>query len=93
MSEGINVVSRTQIVIVDPITSAVSIINAGPPGPSTPGGEWISMTQAEYDALPVKDPDTLYVISGPGAVWLSMTQAQYDALPVKDPDVLYVILP
>jgi hypothetical protein len=31
----------------------------GPPGPS---GQWISLTQAEYDALPVKDPAVLYVI-------------------------------
>jgi hypothetical protein len=25
---------------------------------------WVSLTQAEYDALPVKDPATLYVIVG-----------------------------
>jgi len=25
---------------------------------------WVSMTQAAYDALPVKDPNTLYVIVG-----------------------------
>ena len=37
----------------------------GPPGPPGPPGEdakWVSMTQAQYDALPDKDPSTLYVI-------------------------------
>jgi hypothetical protein len=34
----------------------------GPPGPPGPQGKWVSMTQAAYDALVVKDPDTLYVI-------------------------------
>jgi hypothetical protein len=45
----------------------------GPPGPQgatgTPGaagaqGVWVSMTQAAYDALSVKDPAVLYVIVG-----------------------------
>jgi hypothetical protein len=37
----------------------------GPTGPAGAAGadaQWDSMTQAEYDALPVKDPNTLYVI-------------------------------
>ncbi len=33
--------------------------NVGPPGPS---GQWVSMTQAEYDALVEVNPETLYVI-------------------------------
>lgn len=44
---------------------------AGPPGPAStvpgpqgPPGVWVQMTQAAYDALPVKDPGTLYVIVG-----------------------------
>lgn len=32
--------------------------NVGPPGPQ---GQWVSMTQAEYDAI-IPDPDVLYVI-------------------------------
>jgi hypothetical protein len=39
----------------------------GPPGPEGPAGadaEWVQMTQAEYDALPIKDPNTLYVVVG-----------------------------
>lgn len=34
----------------------------GDPGPPGPQGQWDSMTQAEYEALPSKNPDTLYVI-------------------------------
>lgn len=36
----------------------------GPMGPPGPPGIWVQMTQAQYDALPVKDPNTLYVIVG-----------------------------
>ena len=43
----------------------------GPPGPAStvpgpPGenAEWVQLTQAAYNALPVKDPQTLYVIIG-----------------------------
>jgi hypothetical protein len=38
MSGEINVISRTQQVIVEPASSAVSIINAGPQGPGGPAG-------------------------------------------------------
>ena len=37
----------------------------GPPGPPGADAHWVSMTQSEYDALPVKDPETLYVIVFP----------------------------
>jgi len=36
----------------------------GPTGPQGPPAPWTQMTQAAYDALPVKDPGTLYVIVG-----------------------------
>lgn len=36
----------------------------GPPGPAGADAEWVQMTQAEYDALPTKDPNTLYVVVG-----------------------------
>lgn len=35
---------------------------AGPVGPAGADAEWVQMTQAAYDALAVKDPDTLYII-------------------------------
>lgn len=36
----------------------------GPPGPAGPQGQTnvISLTQTEFDALPTKDPQTLYII-------------------------------
>lgn len=38
MSGEINVISRTQTIIVDPASSAIAIVNAGPMGPTGPGG-------------------------------------------------------
>lgn len=35
---NIKVVSKTQRIIVDPATSSISVINAGPMGPGSPGG-------------------------------------------------------
>jgi hypothetical protein len=35
MSGEINVVSRTQIIVVEPVSKSVAIINAGPPGPNS----------------------------------------------------------
>ena len=34
----------------------------GPTGPPGPQGQWVSLTQAEYNALSPPDPETLYVI-------------------------------
>jgi hypothetical protein len=34
----------------------------GPIGPEGPQGKWVSLTQAEYNALDPPDADTLYVI-------------------------------
>ena len=39
MSSDINVISRTQHIIVDPASSAVVAINAGPIGPGGPAGQ------------------------------------------------------
>lgn len=36
----------------------------GPPGPQGAQATWTQLTQAQYDALPVKDPNMLYVIVG-----------------------------
>jgi hypothetical protein len=56
MSGEINVISRTQIIYVDPTSGSVSIINAGPQGPAGPIGEvsTAAMTQAIDNALAVK---------------------------------------
>jgi len=34
----------------------------GPPGPPGPFGAWTAMTQPEFEAIPVKDPEMLYLI-------------------------------
>jgi hypothetical protein len=47
MSE-INVVQRTQRLIVDMPTRSVAVINTGPPGPAGPVS---GITQGEFDAL------------------------------------------
>lgn len=47
MSE-INVIQRTQRLIVDMPTRTVAIISAGPPGPAGPVS---GITQGEFDAL------------------------------------------
>lgn len=36
--------------------------NSGPRGPKGDSGEWMALTQSEYDALNPPDPDVLYVI-------------------------------
>ena len=42
--------------------TGLQVIAAGNVGPPGPPGQWVSMTQAEYDALASPNPDTLYVI-------------------------------
>jgi hypothetical protein len=45
-------------------TSSVTIVatNTGPRGPKGDAGQWVALTQNEYDLLNPPDPDTLYVI-------------------------------
>lgn len=50
MSE-INVVQRTQRLIVDMPTRSVAVISSGPPGPPGPVS---GITQGEFDALELK---------------------------------------
>jgi hypothetical protein len=40
MSGEINVISRTQQIVVDPASSSVAVINAGPIGPGGPLSDW-----------------------------------------------------
>ncbi len=63
----INIETETIVDVIDIATAeVVEIGNLGAgPGPQGPPGDdaqWTSMTQAAYDSLPVKDPNTLYVI-------------------------------
>lgn len=65
MSQEINVISRTQIIEVEPISGSVSIINAGPPGPAGPnvvptggttGQVLVKQSNADYDVAWVTLP-------------------------------------
>ena len=53
----------------------------------------VTLTQAQYDALAIKDDKTIYIISDGGIEHdvIYLTQAAYDALETKEQDKLYVI--
>lgn len=65
-----NIESLTVVPIPQPPTlvgvtleQAITVVQVGNVGgPKGDPGKWVSMTQAQYDAIPVKDPETLYVI-------------------------------
>lgn len=73
----INVRSSTQKIIVDPASSSVAIVNAGPPGPGGPTGEvsTAAMNQAIGEALAVQGipPGGLT-----GQVLMKLSDADYD---------------
>jgi hypothetical protein len=50
--------------LLDITTATVNIVagNTGPRGPQGDSGQWIALTQSEYDLLNPPDPDVLYVI-------------------------------
>lgn len=50
--------------ILDIATATVNIVatNTGPRGPQGDSGQWVALTQNEYDLLNPPDPDILYVI-------------------------------
>lgn len=53
------------VLITAPVDQPI-VIDAGKGSPGPPGQDafWVQMTQAQYDALAIKDPNTLYVIVG-----------------------------
>ena len=64
---GITVSTRQNSIPVtiapeQPVRITVPTGLPGPPGPPGAAAQWDSMTQAEYNALVSKDPNTLYVI-------------------------------
>ena len=61
---ALRVNSPDSIDLLDVTTQNVSIVatNTGPRGPQGDSGQWIALTQNEYDQLNPPDPDVLYVI-------------------------------
>jgi hypothetical protein len=67
ISPTVGIVAQTSL--PGPIGPTGPLGPTGPQGPMGPPGEtWVVMTQTEYDALPVKDPDTLYIITSMVAI-------------------------
>lgn len=61
----VSVEPQRVIEVQTPITAGIEVVlagNIGPPGPPGLAGQWLSLTQSEYDALDPPDPDVLYVI-------------------------------
>lgn len=61
----ITVEAERAVTVQTPATPGIAVVlagNVGPPGPPGLAGQWISLTQSEYDALSPPDPDVLYVI-------------------------------
>jgi hypothetical protein len=50
--------------LLEIVIPTVNIVagNTGPRGPQGASGQWVSLTQNEYDQLNPPDPDVLYVI-------------------------------
>jgi hypothetical protein len=61
---ALRVNSPESVDLLDVTTPTVSIVatNTGPRGPQGDSGQWVALTQNEYDLLNPPDPDTLYVI-------------------------------
>ena len=56
--------SPDSIDVLEVTIPTINIIatNTGPRGPQGDSGEWVALTQSEYDLLNPPDPDVLYVI-------------------------------
>jgi hypothetical protein len=55
MSGEINVISRTQIIVVEPVSGSVSIINAGPMGPPGPPSHQITVSATPPSSPNIND--------------------------------------
>ena len=77
MSGEINVISRTQIIYVDPTSGSVSVINAGPIGPGGPPGE-VSTAQMDQAIDTALDTRGLPPGGTTGQVLVKLSDNDYD---------------
>lgn len=70
MSDEINVLSRTQVIFVEPSSGAISVINAGPQGPAGPGGGGggDSLWEEVVGILQPIDPPSGFLVTTPGDI-------------------------
>ena len=54
--------ASVEIISITQPTVSIVATNTGPRGPQGESGQWIALTQDEYDAISIPDPDVLYVI-------------------------------
>lgn len=83
MSQEINVISKTQIVVVDPISSSVSIINAGPQGPTSSVESYIypqTINAQTGTSYTLSDTDRGKLITLNNAAAISLTVPQDSAV-------------
>jgi hypothetical protein len=61
---ALRVNSPESLDILEVVVPTVNIVamNTGPRGPQGDSGQWVALTQNEYDLLNPPDPDVLYVI-------------------------------
>lgn len=61
---ALRVNSPESVDLLEVMTPTVNIVatNTGPRGPQGNAGQWVALTQNEYDLLNPPDPNVLYVI-------------------------------
>jgi hypothetical protein len=61
---ALRVNSPESVDLLEVMTPTVNIVatNTGPRGPQGDSGQWVALTQNEYDLLNPPDPNVLYVI-------------------------------
>lgn len=61
---ALRVNSPDSLDLLDITTATINIVstNTGPRGPQGDSGQWVALTQNEYDLLNPPDPNVLYVI-------------------------------
>ncbi|MET0786497.1 MAG: hypothetical protein ABWY25_07325 [Paenisporosarcina sp.] len=76
MSGEINVISRTQHIIVEPASSSIAVINAGPPGPNTgiPGPPGVVQSISAGSGISVDSTNAAYpIVSVSTTAWVNVT--------------------